>query len=166
MSNINDVLKGEDTEKVSTDLPLTKELGGKVYKIELLNAEDGIDLWEFLMQRILPSVGTGLDSLQHDSMLDGSPTTFTQALIHLSGKLEGNTLKAISLSLLSSATVDGKPMDFKEEFKGNYGNWKSLVAFALKENFSSFFVEGWAESLIQMTTMLNLAADSPQQDSE
>jgi|TARA_R110000851_G_scaffold74984_5_gene165303 hypothetical protein len=166
MSNINDILKGEETEEVSTDLPLTKELGGKVYKIELLNAEDGVDLWEFLMQRMLPSIGTGLDSLQHDSNLDGSPTTFTQALIHLSGKLEGNTLKAISLSVLSGTTVDGKPLNFKEEFKGNYGHWKSLVAFALKENFSSFFVEGWAESLIQLTKMLKPVEGSPQQGSE
>lgn len=129
------------------ELGNTITLGGKVYKIELLPATDGLDLWEYILKRILPSVGTGLDSFKHDDELDGAPTTFAEAFLHLSDKLDGNSFSLISESIFTGATVDGKPLNFNEEFKGNFGNWKKLLTFALQKNFASFFEEGWANGL-------------------
>lgn len=167
-SNINDIVGKEKNKPTKTEVkveaPLSKEINGKIYKIQLLNGEDGLDLWEFLLQKLLPSVGTGLDSMQHDSLMDGSPTTFAEAMIHLSTRLEGNTLKSISLSLFDGAAVDGKPLDFKEDFKGNYGAWRTLLAYAMKENFGSFFEEGWGEGIVSLMQLLPTQSAKP--DSE
>jgi hypothetical protein len=133
----------------------TIEIDGVSYKIDLLNAEDGLDLWENLMKVILPSVGTGLDSMQHDPIIDGSPTTFTEAMSHLSNRLDGQTLKRVSISLLTDMEVNGSKVNWSDHFKGNYGTWRKVVKFALKENFSSFFEDGWVDGVQDLMTMVS-----------
>lgn len=132
----------------------TIEIKEKIYKIVLLNGEDGLDMWEYLMQKLLPSVGEGMDAFTHDYELEGSPKTFSRAFAALASRLDGKDLRRISVTLFEGATVDGKPLDFKEEFKGNYGSWKKLLQFALKENFSSFFEEGWGESMTSLVSLV------------
>lgn len=128
------------------------EIDGKVYKIDLLKAGDGIELWEELMKIVLPSVGSGLDALrssgQRDELFDGPSTTITEIMIHLSNKLDGTRLKWVSDELLGDMTCDGVPVDFDEHFKGNYGTWLKLIRFALTENFSSFFADGWVQEIM------------------
>ena len=154
MTNINDLAKKIE-ETVEVELATnTIVISGKTYKIKPLKWEDGIDLWEFILKKLLPSIGNGLDRLQYDEALDGSPTTFAEACINLSRNLDGNTFKLLSISLFSGATVDGKPLDINEEFTANYNSWRKLFIFALKENFSSFFDEGWTQGLTSITTML------------
>lgn len=158
MASVHEFDKQETTEKKEevkvAGAKHTVELKGKIYKIELLNADDGLDMWEYLMQKLLPSVGHGLDAMGHDYEVDGSPQTFSRALATLATKLDGKDLRRISSTMLHGATVDGKPLDFKEEFKGNYGTWKSLLTFSIKENFGSFFEEGWGESLTGLMSLV------------
>lgn len=142
MTSITEVAK-KAKQKVSEDKEPVKVKGSinidnKIYNIKKLQWEDGVDLWEDMMKRGLPSIGSCLDRLQHDE-LDGSPTTFTEALINLSRNLEGSTLRSYSVVLFEDATVDGVEFDLNEEFTGNYGAWRKLLVFALKENFESFF---------------------------
>lgn len=158
----------QQEEQIKQEAPVAKPMGSeevftpkntitirdKKFKIELLPSEEGLELWEYLMKKLLPSVGTGLDSMQHDSVMDGSPKTFSQAFGLLAEKLSGKDLKEISKNLFQGATVDGKPLDFNEQFKGNYGSWKSLLTFALKENFGSFFEEGWGDSLTGLVSLV------------
>lgn len=154
MTNINDLAKKIE-ETVEVELAKnTIVISGKTYKIKPLKWEDGIDLWEFILKKLLPSIGSGFDRLQHDDVVDGSPTTFTQACLHLSRNLDGNTFKLISMTLFDGATVDNKPLDLNEEFTANYNAWRKLLVFALKENFSSFFEEGWTQGLTSLTAML------------
>lgn len=135
----------------------------QVYKVKLLDADDGIDTWEFIMQKLLPSVGSGLDGMNHDDILHGAPTTFSEVMLHLSKQLDGNTLKALSLTVLEGLTVDGSPVEFKEHFKGNYGTWTKVLKFALQENFSSFFDEGWENMMTDLmgavTPMMSTQVD-------
>lgn len=139
----------------------TITLNDKIYKIKLLEWEDGIDLWENILKKLLPSVGAGLDRMQHDPIMDGSPTTFSDALIYLSRNLDGNTLKSYSQVLFSGATVDGEPLNVNKEFTGNYGSWKKLFVFALTENFSSFFEEGWLDGMSDLMAVVTPAMSQP-----
>lgn len=160
MANINDLVKksadqvnGKQEETFAAKHSIT--INEKIYKVKLLSFEDGIDLWENIMQKLLPSVGSGLDRLSHNEILDGSPTTFTEAMIHLSKNLDGETFKHYSFALFDGATVNGEALNLNEEFSGNYGAWKTLFAFALKENFGSFFTDGWADGLQDVMAMVS-----------
>jgi len=142
----------------------TVEIGGDVIKIVPLGGYDGLDMWEYLMKVLLPSVGTGLDSFQHDTVMDGSPTTFSEAMMHLSNKLEGNTLKNVSISLLSGMTVNGQKVDLDEWIGCNYGAWRQVLKFALTENFSSFFENGWVDGVQDLMAMVTPAMGSTSEE--
>lgn len=133
------------------------KINGKVYKIVPLPAiTRGLPLWESNIKKLIPSVGSLLDRFQHDEF-SGSPTTFTEAMINLANNLDGTTLMNLSLELFDGATVDGELFDPDVEFAGNYGAWRQLLLFALTENYSSFFPEGWAAKIVSMVTeMLNM----------
>ena len=132
----------------------TLEVDGKFYKIKPLSWADGTDLWEDILKKIMPSVGSGLDRLQHNEILDGSPTTFTEAFIHLSRNLDGNTFKHYSMVLFEGATVDGEPLKLENQTTEFMGVWKKLFAFALKENFKHLFQDGWETGLTEMVSMV------------
>ena len=153
--SITNVLKNAEEEISAEEQKNAILIKGKWYKINLLPSEDGLELWEILMQKLLPSVGSGLDGMNHDAILDGSPTTFSEAFMHLSNKLDGNTLKLVSLNVLKGMTVDGVKVDQNKFFAGNYGTWLKVIKFALQENYSSFFEEGWTSALKDVMGMVN-----------
>jgi hypothetical protein len=146
LKSAKDTVK-KDSEKNSITI------GKDVYKVKILSASEGIATWEYLMKKLLPSVGTGLDSFRHDEVLDGSPTTFAEAFMHLSNRLDGNSLVSISGTLLAGLEVNGKEVDFDEHFKANYGSWAKVIKFALMENFESFFVDGWTTTLTDLVSL-------------
>lgn len=167
--NINELNKDKEAptvEEVPVEAPTKETINGKEYKIVLLDSYDGMDCWEYILKRILPSVGTAADAMQHDTLIDGSPTTFAEAMMHLSSKLDGSTFSTLSKVLLEGATVDGKPIDVNQEFKGNYGTWRKVLMLALKGNFSSFFDKGWGENLTSLMTMVAPQFKSSQSGSE
>lgn len=156
--NINELARKAQEEvtgeKESSSTKQTININGKVYKIKLLSWEDSIDLWEHIMKKVMPSVGAGLDRLQHNELLDGSPTTFTEGFIHLSRNLDGDTFKNFSMVLFEGATVDGEPLKLSEQTSEFLSTWKKLFVFSLKENFKGFFEEGWETGLTDMMTMV------------
>lgn len=126
----------------------------KTYKIKELPIKIGLEMLEDLTKRFLPSIGSILDLTQHDQY-DGSPKPFSEAFSNLSKNLDGNTMYLYSVDLFDGATVDGEPLDI-EDFAANYGVWRKLFLFALQENFSSFFVDGWATTISEkLKGMLN-----------
>lgn len=157
MSNINKQKTTEQEVQDKKESPVASKntivLDGVTYKIKLMSWETGMEVWEHILKRLMPSVGSGLDRLQHNE-LDGSPTTFTEAFIHLSQNLDGDTLKLFSFDLLEGLTADGKPVVLSEQTTEFMGHWKKLFIFSLKENFKGFFDEGWATSLAEMVSMV------------
>lgn len=154
MSKLKD--KVSKDQEGSFENPLEKyttKIGDNKYKIVPLKGSIGLSLWEDIMSKLLPSLGSGLDQMQYNEVLDGSPTTFSEALIHLSRKLDGDTFDTYSKILFEGATVNDKPLDIDSHFSCNYGEWKKLFVFSLKENFQSFFEEGWADSLKDIMIM-------------
>jgi hypothetical protein len=127
---------------------------GKVYNIEPLGALDGLDTWEYILQKVLPSVGSGLDAMQQEESF-GDSTAFSEAMIHLSNKLEGDSFKMLSVTLFQGATVDGIELDINEHFSANYGVWRKVFTHAMKVNFSSFFEEGWSAGLQDLMMMVS-----------
>lgn len=143
----------------------TLKIKDKIYKIKPLNGEDGVDTLEFILQLVAPSMGSALDGMNHDSLMDGTPTTFSEVMMHLSRQLKGSTLKALSLALLEDLEVDGVKVSFSDQFQCNYGDWVKVVKFALQENYSSFFEDGWGSvmgDLMQMAAPLANQQVEPQ----
>lgn len=127
-------------------------LKGKTYKVTPLDFLDGIDLWENILQKLLPSAGSGIDGMRGEAL--DADKTFTEVFTNLARNLDGETLKNYSLVLLSGCSVDGEPMDINKEFSGNYSTWLKLFVFALKENFGSFFEEGWGDEAANIVAMV------------
>lgn len=154
MANINKLMnKSENKEQEIQAIKNCITLGDNTYKIKLLPWEDAMDLWEIIMKKVLPSVGAGLDYFQHDE-LDGSPSTFSTAFIHLAHNLDGETFKTFSYAILEGATVNGMPLVLKEQTSEFLKDWRKLFTFALKENFKGFFEEGWETGLSDLMTMV------------
>lgn len=160
--NIN---KADQQEYKPTQTKNTTTIGDKEYTIKLLKGSDSITMLNDLTKRVGPSIGAALDRLQHDP-LDGSPTTFTEIMVHFVRNLDSDTLLNYTKDLLSGAKVNGQPLDIDVEFEGNMGGWIKLVAFALKENFGGSFGEGWEKKGQDLVAMIKSLSqqDSTQQE--
>lgn len=161
MATINQRISTEETPAVEAPIEkeapaklknLTIEINGDTYKIKLLPYKtEGIPLWEFMVERAGPAIGSFMDGMQGQN-LDEDSMVFTTTAMQLSAKLDGQVMMTISDTVLQGCTVNGKPIP-EDQFDGNYGAWTQLVAFALKENYSSFFADGWMQGLQKIKTM-------------
>lgn len=143
----------------------TKIINGTTYKIKPLDAEMGLIVYEKLISILAPILGVGLDAMNYDEVLDGSPTTFVQATTILSRALgEQQELKNFSEVLLDGLVADGKEVSYKDQFKCNYGDWMQVFMFALKENFESAFTQGGFTG--QLSEMFNMALQQLPQSKE
>lgn len=167
MAKFGDKISAEDivrqqAEKFKTELEKnTIEINGKKFKVKLLNADVGLDVFEFIVKTITPSIGVAFDGLKHDPMIHGVPTTITDMAVMLSAKLDGSTLSGLSDVLLEDLSVDGTVVNYRDYFKGNYGEWIKIFRFALGENFSTVFTESGL--LDQMIQLKNMVFTQPQQ---
>lgn len=139
-----------DTPKIKNH---TIEINGDTYKIKLLPYKlEGLPLWEYMVERAGPAIGSFMDGMQGASMQEDS-MIFTTTLMQLSSKLDGQFMLTVSDTVLKGCTINGKPLP-EDQFDGNYGAWTKLVGFALKENYSSFFAEGWMQGLQKIKAMV------------
>jgi hypothetical protein len=113
----------------------TKEISNKTFQISLLPAGEGIQMAQKLSTLVLPILeGAGGDELELD---------FMKIATSLSASIGDTELLTIIKRLLKGLAVEGKEVAFDSYFSGNYGELIQVVAFALQENFGSFF-EGMA----------------------
>lgn len=143
LKEVTDKVHGDD-KGVAGDNAI--QIKGKIYKIKLVPWQQGIDLWELMVKKLLPSIGNFIDDRDADEL--DQVNTFTDAFVNISRNLDGRTLNLMTRVLLDGCTVDNKPIDLDAEFTGNYGNWIRLLIFALKENYGSFFGDGWQKGLL------------------
>lgn len=172
--NIQDLIK-EAQNKTGTAKPDKVDVGkhsillnDKVYTIKPLPWAEGMDLWESMMKTLLPSVGTGIDGIFNSNEFSDK-STFAEMMLHLGHNLSGSTMRIYSVELFQEAKVDGQPLDPNVEFSANYGAWLQLFVFAVKENFQSFFTEGWSQGINTLMEMLKSLQDkdsSEEQQSE
>ena len=164
MANINNIRKEKNGDTPSSDNVTEKEniqldpnsitINDKVFKVEPLMFQDSIDCLEYIVKLVLPAIGEVIDGGSHDVILyEGGNPMFSRSLSKLSQALDGTQLSSISSALLSGLTVDGVLAD-KEYFRGNLGEWKKVLMFAIKVNFESAFRDGWGEELQILHTMI------------
>lgn len=141
-----------DIPKTKQPLVTTTTINGKVFNVTPVKWEEGVVCFEYLLKTLAPAFGAFQDGLTYDPLLDeGRNTMFADSLSKLSENLDGNVLSLVSKSLLSSFTVDGTPQTL-EYFQANYGEYKQLLMFAIKMNYSSAFEGGWGEIANLMAT--------------
>lgn len=113
----------------------TKEIKDRTFQISLLPAGEGIQMAQKLSTLVLPILeGAGEDEVEID---------FMKIATGLSASIGDKELLAIIHRLVKGLAVDGKEVKFDDYFRGNYGELIQVIAFALQENFGSFF-EGLA----------------------
>lgn len=161
--DVASILK-QESDKIKIEIEKnTKTINGKKFKIKLLSADVGMDVMEHILKIITPSIGAALDGMKHDPLIHGVPTTIGDAALMLSSKLDGSTLSGLSEVLFDGMTVDGKVVEFKEYFRGNYGEWLNVFRFALEENFSTVFTESGLFDQLMLLKNLVLTQPQPQE---
>jgi hypothetical protein len=151
---------GLDEEKAKN----SKTINGKVYKIKPLCARDGLVVWENLISLLGPSVGIGIDSFNHNEIIDGSPTTFSEAMLLLQRKLDGTQLVNYSEELFVGLKCDGDEVDWNTHFSSNYGDWMQVMILAMKENFQTFFTESGFD--LNLQAMMSKVLPQPEPSEE
>lgn len=103
---------------------------GREVQIYILKASIGV-----AMTHKLGGIVAGFfDSKSEEITID-----FGRIADSLSTKLPYEELDMMIKALISGIAIDGKDVDFEEEFAGNYGFLMKIITYALEENFGSFF---------------------------
>ena len=117
-----------------------KSLEGKEreYTIYLLGAFEGLGLAKKLSSIILPSIG---------AFMSGDDVDFMDIADSLVNHIEALDLQGLIDKLLNGVLCDGMEINFDQHFMANYGELTEIIAFALKENFGSFFTSAVSKEL-------------------
>jgi hypothetical protein len=114
----------------------TKEINNKSFQIHLLGAGAGIKTVTELGDIILPVIG----SMQGATDADGNAeVNFAEIAKAITMNMDKVNILEIIQRLLKDLAVDGSEVKIDDYFIANYGELIAVVAFALQENFSSFF---------------------------
>lgn len=144
-------------------------IGDKTYGIQLLPATAGLQLGNRLIKGFAPTLGVFLDN-EENTEFSLEQTLFTDAAIALTRHMDDMDVVAIIKGMLAGLTCNAKPVEFDQEFRGNYGTLMAIVEFALKENFSDFFTDYLKAKGLDTETLRSLMvrkADTPEKsDSE
>ena len=114
-----------------------EEIKGKKVQIYVLPAGEGIAMATKLAEVVLPMLG-GLGKDMQDGVTEADVDSGKIALA-ISGSLDKVDILAIIKRLLKDVTIDDRAVNFDEYFSCNYAELIAIMAFALKENFGSFF---------------------------
>ena len=120
------------------------EINGDLYKVKMIGGRKGVGIALKLKAMALPLIGQGLDGLKQENNYFEAPQTFTQMAMILAEKMEHHEIENLILdSILYEVSVKKgskfEVIDWDEFLIANYGALIPLLAFALKENFQSFF---------------------------
>ena len=112
----------------------TDTIGGMEIQIYILGALEGFEMAKELAVIFAPILG---------AIKEGeSDVDFKAAALSMASTLGEANILAITTRLLKDLCVDGVEITFDDYFAANYGALVQILAFALKENVSSFFSLG------------------------
>lgn len=118
-------------------------INGKDFQIYLLPAGEGIKRATQLAKAFAPTMASLVES-SSQGVIDYSSVAYTIA----EGLEEIDVLDVCS-ALLKDLSVGGQAVKLDDYFMGNYGEFIEIMAFALKENFESFFeAKGFVEKFL------------------
>jgi hypothetical protein len=118
------------------------KIKGTDYTINVLPALPAYILGVELMETLLPSIGSASDNgLNIEEILPEDRAVFTQVAVYLVKSLKDLDKVTIIQQLLEGATMNGQPLDLILGMRGKVSDLAFLIEFALKENFTDFFIE-------------------------
>lgn len=118
------------------------DIKGKTYVIELLPATQAFAVAIQLSKVFLPAIGALVDGTQKQgSVLPEDDNLFTDAAVLLVGQLENVSILDLVSLLTQKITVDGKPINIDNDFKGNLGGLVRLLEYVLTENCGDLFFD-------------------------
>lgn len=116
----------------------------RLYKVEMLKGRKGFHIaWKLKDIGILLT-GQAFDGLKNEDSFIEPPQTFTQLAMILCDGMDKHDVESMVLDeILANVSIkngdDWMKVDWDEYLVANYSDLIPLLAFALKENFSSFF---------------------------
>ena len=130
-----------------------KVVGEHTYSIKLLSPYTSVQVAQKIMDVALPVATMMIDQgkAQDTWGEDGTPLT-SLALLLCQQLKEADVLALIKL-LLDGCEKDGVAIDPEEEFAGEVYDFYALLGFALKENFSDFFIRWLKEMGLEIPTL-------------
>jgi hypothetical protein len=130
-------------------------INGTKYSINMLPALPAYLLGTEIMETLLPAVGNATDNgINYQEMFPEDRAPFTQMSLHLVKSMKNLDKATIINSLLEGATADGKELDINTGMRGKTSDIAFLVEFALKENFTDFFIEYIKERVTGLVPMM------------
>lgn len=149
------------------------EINGDLYKVKMIGGRKGVSVALKLKSIALPLIGQGLDGLKQENNYFEAPQTFTQMAMILTQQMEHHEIENLILdSILYEVSIKKgdkfEVIDWDEFLIANYGSLIPLLAFALKENFQSFFTgSGMMKGILsKLQNLWESSQASTQEDTE
>lgn len=129
--------------------------GESEYRITTFPAFKGLSYLQKLLKIVGPAIGEIFSKASaeggdiSDLVLEEEALSF--AIKELTTNLDKeNVAQLVQDMIKDGVTKGGQPVNFNQEFAGNYGNMAKLIGVIIKENYSSFFGEGGFEGLADL----------------
>jgi len=112
------------------------------YTINMLPALPAYLLGTQIIETIIPAVGNAADhGMNYEDMFPEDRSPFTQISIHLVKGMKDLDKAEIIHNILEGAMCNGVALDINTGMRGRVSDLAFLIEFALKENFTDFFIE-------------------------
>jgi len=129
--------------------------GDVEYRVTTFPAFKGLSYLQKLLKIVGPAIGEIFSKASaeggavSDLVLEEEALSF--AIRELTTNLDKENVAQLVQDMIKDAVLkNGQPVNFNQEFSGNYGNLMKLVGVIVKENYSSFFGEGGFEGLANL----------------
>ena len=112
------------------------------YTVDMLPALPAYLLGTEIIETLIPAAGSAADNgISFQEMFPEDRAPFTQISMLLVKGMRDLDKAAIIDQLLEGATANGEELDIHTGMRGGVADVAFLIEFALKENFTDFFIE-------------------------
>ncbi len=121
-------------------------IGDVEYKITTFPAFKGLTYLQKLLKIVGPAIGEifskAASSGEEGFELDIEDEALSTAIRELTVNMDKeNVAQLVQDMIIDAVLKNGQPLQFNQEFSGNYGAMVKILAAIIKENYSSFFGE-------------------------
>jgi len=121
-------------------------IGDVEYKITTFPAFKGLTYLQKLLKIVGPAIGeifSNASEGENGFELDIEQEALSTAIKELTANLDkGNVAQLVQDMIKASVLKNGQPLQFDQEFSGNYGVMIKILGTIIKDNYASFFEDG------------------------
>lgn len=144
------------------------QIGDELFRVKLIGGRRGVQIALKLKQIALPLLGRAFDGLKDEDDFIETPKTFTDMAVLLNHSLDDSNIDSLIFEdiLFDVQIKHGDSyiqINWDEYLMANYSCLIPLLAFAIKENFGSFFTgSGMMKGILgKITNLLGSSQDEP-----